>query len=214
MYGHRQSREPFDSSPLSSNNSGRVSTSLYVEGSAILSAAAESRYHCDKSQADNIMAPEERSSKSEPRSPKPTSSTGQHIGASASSRPLQMTSREHPVYASIAGDTKELESSFVEAAIACVPQPRPGTKISTLLSPVPPTPSNDNKGDGSVIFTRKDSAQATTLADVEIPDNIDSGVSSASRGKLVSAREQLRLLLRGPGRKRHRKSRSLFPPSP
>ena len=77
--------------------------------------------------------------------------------------------------------------------------PRPGTRISTLLSPVPPTPSNDNKYDESATLTGKDSAQTRTLAYVEVSDNRDSGIPSASLGRLASAREQLRLLLRGPG---------------
>jgi hypothetical protein len=97
--------------------------------------------------------------------------------------------------------------------------PRPGTRISTLLSPVPPTPSNDNKYDESATLTGKDSAQTRTLAYVEVSDNRDSGIPSASLGRLASAREQLRLLLRGPGwedlehpalsfRRRHRYTRS------
>jgi hypothetical protein len=257
MYGHRKSREPHDSSPLSSNNSGRVSASPHIEGSAILSAAVEGIYHCDKSQAHNDMAPEEGSSKSKPRSRKVAASTGQHIETSSRSQQLRMNSREHPMYAPVADDTKDLESSFVAAATAFVPQnrndntsvqaaygvqmndhsrakdseevpgghamhwggqgksfPRPGTKISTLLSPVPPTPSNDNKDDESATLTGKDSAQATALAHVEVSNNKDSGVPSASLGKLASAREQLRLLLRGPGRRRYQKSRFLLPPSP
>jgi hypothetical protein len=40
------------------------------------------------------------------------------------------------------------------------------------------------------------------------------GVSGAVSGKLASAREQLRFLLRGPGRRRFRKSSPRFPPSP
>jgi hypothetical protein len=92
--------------------------------------------------------------------------------------------------------------------------PRPGTRISTLLSPVLSTPSNANKYDESATLTGKDSAQTRTLAHVEVSNNRDSGVPSASLGKLASAREQLRLLLRGPGRRTYRTSRSLFPPSP
>ena len=94
--------------------------------------------------------------------------------------------------------------------------PRPGTKISTLLSPVLPTPSNDNKDNESTALTGKDSAQPSprTLAHIEVSNMRDSGVSNASLGKLASAREKLRLLLRGSGGRRHRKSRSLIPPSP
>jgi hypothetical protein len=92
--------------------------------------------------------------------------------------------------------------------------PRPGTRISTLLSPVPLTPSNDNEYDESATLTGKDSAQTRTLAYVGVSDMRDSGVSNASLGKLASAREKLRLLLRGSGGRRHRKSRSLIPPSP
>jgi hypothetical protein len=77
--------------------------------------------------------------------------------------------------------------------------PRPGTRISTLLSPVPPTPSNDNKYDESATLTGRDSAQTRTLTYVEVSDSRDSGIPSASLGGLASAREQLRLLLRGPG---------------
>jgi hypothetical protein len=94
--------------------------------------------------------------------------------------------------------------------------PRPGTRISTLLSPVLPTPSNDNKDNGSTALTGKDSAQASprTLAHIEVSNMRDSGVSNASLGKLASAREKLRLLLRESGGRRHRKPRSLIPPSP
>jgi len=48
--------------------------------------------------------------------------------------------------------------------------PRSGTRISTLLSPVPPTSSNDNKYDESATLTGKDSAQTRTLAYVDVSD--------------------------------------------
>lgn len=82
--------------------------------------------------------------------------------------------------------------------------PRPGTSISTILSPVPSCTSNNNKENESATSTEKDSGQASPrmLADVEVSDMRNSGAPSASLGKLASAREQLRLLLRGPGRRR------------
>lgn len=93
------------------------------------------------------------------------------------------------------------------------PSPRPGTSISTILSQAPSTISNINRDNESATFGEKDSRQASprTLAHVEVSKNRDPGVSGAVSGKLASAREQLRLLLRGPGRRRFRKS---FPPSP
>jgi len=248
MYDHRKSREPHDSAPLSSNNSGRVSASPHIEDSAILSAAVEGVYHCDKSQAHNDMTPEEGYSKSKPRSLKAAASTGQHIETLARSQQSRMNSGEHPVYALVADDTKELESSFVEAATACIPQnrndntsvqaaygvqindhsrakdseevpgrhamhwggqgrsfPRPGTKISTLLSPVPPTPSDANKDNESSVNTEKTMGRVLgkTLAHVEIFNTRNSGVSGAPLGKLASARKQLQLLARGPGRSRY-----------
>ena len=161
------------------------------------------------------------------------------------------------MYAPVADDTKNLESSLIGAATARVPQnrndstfvqaaygvqindhsrakgskkvpgghvtnwggqgkssPRPGTSISTLLSPVPPTSSNDNEDDESITFAGKDSAQARTSARVDVSNTRDSGDSSASLGKLASARKQLRLLLSGSGKRRHRGSHSLILPSP
>jgi hypothetical protein len=93
--------------------------------------------------------------------------------------------------------------------------PRPGTSISTILSPVPFTLSN-NKDNGSATSTGNHSGQALlrTSVHVEASDNKDSGIPGAPLGKLANAREQLRLLLRGPGRRRYRRSRSLFPSSP
>jgi len=122
MYGRHKSRGPHDSSLLALNNPGRVSASPHDKVSAVLSAAVKGSHRCDKSQAHNDMTPEEGSSKSEPRSPKTASSTGQHIRTSASSWRLRMTSGGHPMYAPVADDTKDLESSFVAAATAFVPQ--------------------------------------------------------------------------------------------
>jgi hypothetical protein len=259
MYEHQEPRGPYDSSPVALNNPGKLSASPRFKVSATLPAAVEDSHGCDKSQPRNDMVPEGGSRKSGPRSPKAASSTGQHIGTSASSQQLRMNNGKHPMYAPVPDDTKELESSLVQAATACVPQnrndnasvqaaygalindhsraedsekvtggqamncggqgrsfPRPGTKISTLLSPVPPTPSNDNKDNESTTLTGKDSAQASprTLAHIEVSNMRDSAISNASLGKLASAREKLRLLLRGSGGRRNRKSRSLIPPSP
>jgi hypothetical protein len=100
---------------------------------------------------------------------------------------------------------------------------RPGTSISTILSPAPSTPfnnnnnnNNNNKDNGSATPAGKDSDQTSprALAHVKVSNNRDPGVSGALPGKLASAREQLRLLLRGPGRRRFQKSSSPFPPSP
>ena len=258
MYDHHKHRELHDSSPVALNSLGRASTSPGLKVSATLPAAVEDSHRCDRFQQSNDMAPEAGSSKSGPRSPKAASSTGQHIGTSASSQQLRMNNGKHPMYAPVPDDTKELEFSLVQAATACVPQnrndnasvqaahgalindhsraedsekvtggqamncggqgrsfPRPGTKISTLLSPVPPTPSNDNKDNESTTLTGKDSAQASprTLAHIEVSNMRGSAISNASLGKLASAREKLRLL-RGSGGRRHRKSRSLIPQSP
>jgi hypothetical protein len=83
--------------------------------------------------------------------------------------------------------------------------PRPGTKISTLLSPVPPTLSDDNKDNESSIDTEKAVGRELpkTLAHVEIFSTRNSGVSGAPLGKLASAWRQLRLLSRGPGKRRY-----------
>lgn len=93
--------------------------------------------------------------------------------------------------------------------------PRPGTSIRTLLSPAPSVLSH-NENSGSTTFSGKDNDQASprTLADVKISYNRSPGASDAPPGKLVSAREQVQFLLRGSGRRRVHKSRSLFPPSP
>jgi hypothetical protein len=237
MYDHRKPRELHDSSPVALNSAGRVSASPHLIVSANLPAVMETSHCCDRSQPRHDMGPE----------------------AGSSSQQLRTTSGENSVYAPVSDDTKELESSFVKAATACVPQnrngktsvqaargvqindhtradgskqvpgdhianwgghgrsfPRPGTSISTILSPAPSTPNNNNKHNGSATLTGEDSAQASlrTLAHVEVSSNRESGVSSASLGKLASAREQLRLLLRGPGRRRYRSSCSLVPPSP
>lgn len=253
-------RDLRDSSPVAPNNRGGVSSaSPRFKISAILPTTVEHNHRCDKSQARDDMAPREGSSKSQSKSPKVASSTGQHLETSASFQQSQMTGGENWVSAPVADDTKELEYYLVEAATACVSQncndhisvqaayrmqindsrraegseqvskghvtdwggqgkssPRPGTSISTILSPVSSTLSNNNKDDGSATFTRNHSGQALprTLVHVEASNNKDPGIPGAPLGKLASAREQLRLLLYGPGRRGYRKSRSLFPPSP
>ena len=259
MYDHHKPRKLYDSSPVALNSPGRVSASPRFKVSATLPAAVQDSHRCDKSQPRDDMVPEGRSSKPEPRSPTAASTRVQHLATSANSQQLRMNNGKHPMYAPVPDDTKELESSLVQAATACVPQnrndnasvqaaygalindhsraedsekvtggqamncggqgrsfPRPGTKISTLLSPVPPTPSNDNKDNESTTLTGKDSAQASprTLAHIEVSNMRDSAISNASLGELASARGKLRLLLRGSGGRRHRKSRSLIPPSP
>jgi hypothetical protein len=96
------------------------------------------------------------------------------------------------------------------------PSPRPSASISTILSPAPSTVSNNSEDNGSATPAGKDSDQASprTLAHIKVTNNRDLGVSGAVSGKLASAREQLRLLLRGPGRRRFRKSSLRLPPSP
>jgi hypothetical protein len=259
MYEHHKPRELHDSSPVALDNRGRLSASPRFKVGATLPAAVEDSHRCDKSQPRNDMVPEGGFRKSESRSPKAASSTGQHLEISASSRQLRMIGGENWVSAPVADDTKELDSYLVEASTAYVSHnrndnasvqaaygvrindyrreegseqvprghvtswggqgrslPCPGTSISTILSPVPSNISNNIKDDGSTTSTGKHSGQASlrTLAHVEVSNMRDSGVPSASLGKLASAREQLRLLLRGPGRRRYRTSRSLFPPSP
>lgn len=104
------------------------------------------------------------------------------------------------------GDTAEGDS--------VKPAPRPGTSISTILSPESRTLSYDNKDDESSTFAGEHSSQASPSMSTEakVPNNRD--VSSGPPGKLASAREQLRLLLRGPGKRRYRKSHPSLPPSP
>jgi hypothetical protein len=259
MYDHYKPRELHDSSPVALNNPGRLSASPHVKLSVILPVAEGDNHDCDKSQARDDMVPEGGSSRSQPKSPKVASSTGQHLETLAYSQQPRMTDGENWLSAPVPDDTKELESYLVEAATTCVSQncndhisvqaayrmqindsrraegskqvskdhvtdwggqgkssPRPGTSISTILSPVPSTLSNNNKDDGSTTSTRSHSGQALprTLVHVEASNNKDPGIPGAPLGKLASAREQLRLLLYGPGRRGYRKSRSLFPPSP
>ncbi|GAB7336715.1 hypothetical protein MBLNU13_g10380t2 [Cladosporium sp. NU13] len=94
------------------------------------------------------------------------------------------------------------------------PTPRPGTSISTILSPAPRTLSDENKDDESSTFVGNHSSQALpgVSTGVKVPKNRD--VQNGPSGTLASAREQLRLLLRGPGRRRYRKSHPRPPPSP
>jgi hypothetical protein len=95
--------------------------------------------------------------------------------------------------------------------------PRPGTRISTLLLPAPSTLSNDNNQDhraGSPAGTDSGQASPRESALVEVSENRNSGVPSTVSGKLASARERLRSLLRGPGGRRFRRSSLRFPPSP
>jgi hypothetical protein len=95
--------------------------------------------------------------------------------------------------------------------------PNPGTRISTLLLPAPSTLSNDNNQDhraGSPAGIDSGQALPRSSALVEVSENRNSGVPSTVSGKLASAREQLRSLLRGPGGRRFRRSSLRFPPSP
>ena len=90
------------------------------------------------------------------------------------------------------------------------PTPRPGTKISTILSPAPCLP-DDNKDDER---STKDSSQA--LLRLSTRDRVPNNglISSGPPGKLASARKQLKLFLQGPGKRRYRKSHLHSPPSP
>jgi hypothetical protein len=94
--------------------------------------------------------------------------------------------------------------------------PRPGTSISTILSPAPSALSDNMKDNGTATHAREDSSQALLrkLAYVEVSKNRDPGIPDAVLGRLPRAREQLRLLLLGSGRKRSRKFSSRFLPSP
>jgi len=260
MYDHQEPREPHDSPPVALNNPGKLSASSRFKLSVTLAAAVEDSHRCDKSQPRNDMVSEGGSRKSEPRSPKGASSTGQHLETSASSQQLRMTNEENSEHAPIADDTKELVASLVTAATAYVLQdcdnhtsvhtaygvyinnhsrpegskhdskgrvtdwggqgrssPRPGTSISTILSPAPSTLSNNkNKDSESMTSTRNDGGEASprTLAHVEVSNDKDPSVSVAPLGRLASARKQLRSLLTKPGKRRNHESRALFPPSP
>jgi hypothetical protein len=200
MYGYQEPREPHDSSPVALNNPAKLSASPRFKVSATLPAAVEDSHRCDKSQLRNDMVSEGRSRKSEPRSPKGASSTGQHLETSASSQQWRMTNEKNSVHAPIADDTKELVASLVTAATAYGLQdrdnhtsvqaaygmhtnnhgqpegskhdskgrvmdwggqgmsyPRPGTSISTILSPAPSTLSNNkNKDIESMTSTRNE----------------------------------------------------------
>jgi hypothetical protein len=210
MYDHHRPRELRDSSLVAPNNPGGVSASPRFKISAILPTTVEHNHRCDKSQARDDMAPQGGSSKSQSKSPKVASSTGQHLETSASFQQSQMTGGENWVCAPVVDDTKELESYLVETATAYVSQnrnehtsvqaaygmrindhrrqegseqvseghvadwhgqgrssPRPGTSISTILSPVPFTLSN-NKDNGSATSTGNHSGQALLRTSVHV----------------------------------------------
>jgi hypothetical protein len=124
MYDYHRPRELRESSPVASNDPGGVSARPRFKVSAILPAAVEDNHDCDTSKARDDMAPEGRSSKSQSKSPKVASSTGQHLETSASFQQLQMTGGRNWVSALVADDTKELKSYLVEAAKAYVSQNR------------------------------------------------------------------------------------------
>jgi hypothetical protein len=84
MYEHQEPREPHDSSPVALNNPGKLSARPRFKVSATLPAAVEDSHRCDKSQPRNDMVPEGGFRKSESRSPKAASSTGQHLEPLAS----------------------------------------------------------------------------------------------------------------------------------
>lgn len=94
------------------------------------------------------------------------------------------------------------------------PTPRPGTKISTILSPAACALSDENEDDESSTIVGKNSSQALPRVSTEVKVPKIRDVQSGPPGKLASAREQLRLLLRGPGRRRYGKSHPRPPPSP
>jgi hypothetical protein len=93
------------------------------------------------------------------------------------------------------------------------PSPRPGTSISTILLSEPCTLSEDNESNQASTFAKKHSSQALPRMSAETEVSKKSAVSGGPPGKLASAREQLRLLLQGPGRRRYRKSHPRSPPS-
>lgn len=93
------------------------------------------------------------------------------------------------------------------------PTPRPGTKISTILSPAPCL-SDDNKDDERSTFVGNYSSQVLPRVSTKVKVPKIRDVQSGPPGKLASAREQLRLLLRGSGRRRYGKSHTRPPPSP
>jgi hypothetical protein len=122
MYDHYKPRELHDSSPVTLNNPGKLSVSPHVKLSVILPAAEGDNHDCDKSQANDDMAPEGGSSKSQPKSPKIASSTSQHLETLAYSQQPRMTDGENWVSAPVADGAKELEYYLVEAATAYVSQ--------------------------------------------------------------------------------------------
>lgn len=95
--------------------------------------------------------------------------------------------------------------------------PRPGTRISTLLSPAPSTFSNNgNQDHRAALPVGIGSGQASqrALALVAVSENRNIGVPSTGSGKLASAKGQLRSLLRESRRRRFQRTGLHSPPSP
>lgn len=93
--------------------------------------------------------------------------------------------------------------------------PRPGTTISTILSPEP-SGSLDNATvaiTSSPAMVEEQIAPSKTTG-VQVPHRGSSSAFSVPSGKLVRARRKLRSLLHGSGTKRAKSSRSRLPPSP
>jgi hypothetical protein len=254
MYDNHMHKGHHDSSPVEPYSSRGASAPSHLKSSANPPAVMEDDHGCDEGQPRDDTATEVATSRSQAKSPKIASSTGNHLEMSASAQRSRIDNGEISMYAPVADGTKEFGSSLFEAATAFTPQnrndhmsvrspynlqikdsrrakglgqvpdghvkimhsqgrpfPRPGTSISTILSPEPCTPFENHKDDGSTTSAGKDNGQVSSriLAEVQVSDKKDPGVADAPPGKLASAREQLRSLLRGPGRRRYRDSGSL-----
>lgn len=244
---------------VASIDGGAASARLCVKAGGILSVAAENDYRCNEFPIRDDMASEGQSGRSQPKNPKLPSLTGQHFESSASLEHSRMPDEKNSVNAKVADDFRELESSLVDAATACVSQnrkgcttlrdmhgaqldnngqaealehiseghvakrddhempfPRPGTKISTILSQAPSNLSNiDRDNESATSFGKESNLASSGLLDhVSVSNNRDPGLSGALPCTLPSAREKLRRLLLGTDRRKFRKSGSRFPPSP
>ena len=92
---------------------------------------------------------------------------------------------------------------------------RPGTSIATLLSPIPSDlPVSQENGSVPYFEKNDNQAPARAQANVTVSSERDAARSDTPPGKLASARKQLRSLLRGSGKKRVRRSRSVLSPPP
>jgi hypothetical protein len=92
--------------------------------------------------------------------------------------------------------------------------PRPGTSISTSLSPAPFTVVNKSNGSAVSLGGDINRASLGIFPHASVSDKDDLGVSGGPPSRLAIEREKLRSMLRGSGERRIPKFRPLFPPSP